>query len=651
MTTPPPDPDQKAPRQRSGRGKTGGALFGGLLKFEKRIVVVGGALFGLAAAVTAFIANVDTLKSRFNKWNSDRHYASTLRRPYPNVLTETDIKDWSTGRMKLAIYQIDGYLGHERSAPSWVKACLTSPSVFANDYQTEYNDRLDLDESFVDKENKELLQRRIDKYNMDKTEDADIFRIPDPFDRLLKRSAVQLLADYKDTDIAALDKTELYILRNAIYGHHGFTFDTPKLRKLANRRGWSAEAASFNMNRLSEVEKCNAFFLEQVYPQRELGALGRGVLVRQSGPPALPLLKPMLCTCLGGRKSAIDCHDGSLDASTEYRDYVDLLLDVDVGEAVRLEWTFLDPRYVVPPDVADFKANQHRFLAAAAEFSAALYKTFRPRTMWVGSESVHLGTYWGAKLTLSQDAVEQLANDPSFLHETAATLCTGLKTALEVTGPYSPRTVDLVSVQPDPSQPALAIYDKPIVFDDLRTKLTQDYIVQHYRTPGRGTSLIPSMIAVNWTDTPDLDAAYEKYRPSVLPGSTAAGTPEGTVNYSVHYLVDRDGTIFSLMNNVVIARHLDGLDQHALGIAAVGDAAVPPTSAQSQSTAQLIRFLTKKFGSIEYLIGASEYQSFVGTPLWEEKDPAAKPPDPGPGTAFLADLRSRLADLKLRSAP
>jgi hypothetical protein len=657
MPPSPPPSDPKEHRQRrSGRGKAGSiwsSLFGGALSLEKRVVVAGGALFGLAAAITAFIANVDTLQSRFEKWNRDRHYVNALRRPYPNLLTENDIKTWSSGRMKLALHQIDGYLGRERSAPSWLKSCLTSPSVFKSDYQTQFNERLELDESYIDKENKELLQRRIDTYDVLKTEDAEIFGIPDPFDRLLKRSSVQLLADYKDTEIASLDKAELYLLRNAIYGQYGFVFDTPKLRKLANRRGWSAKSPSFTMDRLSEVEKCNAFFLQQVYPQKELGALGRGVMIRPTGSSSLlPLLKPMLCTCLGGRKSAIDCHDGHLDSASEFREHVDLLLDLETGDSVRVDWTFLDPRYVVPPDVDDFKANQFRFMAAAVDFSASLYKTFRPHNLSVaGSQDINLGSYWGAKLTLSPDAVQQLASDPSFLHDTATAMCTGIRGALDQIGPYIPRTVDLVSVKPDPSQPALAIYDKPIVFDDLRTKLTQDYITQHYAIAGPGTELIPAMIVVNWTDTADIDAAYEKYRPSVLPGSQGPATPEGIVNPSVHYLVDRDGTLFSLMKDVIVARQIVGLDRHALAIAAVGTASAPPTPAQAQTTAQLVRYLVKKFGKIEFLIGESEYQPFVGTPWWEEKNPQLKPTEAGPGKEFLDDLRSRIPDLKLRSAP
>jgi hypothetical protein len=94
-----------------------------------------------------------------------------------------------------------------------------------------------------------------------------------------------------------------------------------------------------------------------------------------------------------------------------------------------------------------------------------------------------------------------------------------------------------------------------------------------------------------------------------------------------------------------------GLDRQALAIAAVGSAKMPLTPAQAEATAQLVRFLSKKFDSISYLIGASEYEPFVGSALWEEKDTHLKPDLPGPGDAFLAQLRARLSDTKLKSAP
>jgi hypothetical protein len=408
------------------------------------------------------------------------------------------------------------------------------------------------------------------------------------------------------------------------------------------------------MDSLSEVEKCNAFFLEDMHPQKELGALGRGVLIRQTDSPTfVPLLKPMLCTCLGQSKSAIDCHESALDPSDEFRDHVDLVLEIEAGDAVRVDWTFLDPQYVVPPDLPVFQANRYRFIAAAVDLSATLHQTFRARNFSVAvSQDMRRSSYWGAKVTLSPEAIRQLSSDPSFLKDTATNMCTAIRESLEMTGPYIPRTVDLVSAKPDPAQPSLAIFDRPIVFDDLRTRLTKEYITRNYGVRGPGTELNPSMIVVDWTDTADLDAAYEKFKPSVLPGSRKSfSAREGMVNFAVHYLIDRDGTVYSLMKDVEIARSLVGLDRHAVAVAVVGSGAAPPTASQAQAAGQLVRFLTKKFKAIKFMIGASEYQPFVGTALWEEKDPQVRPVAAGPGREFLDDLRSRLGDVALQSKP
>ena len=105
------------------------------------------------------------------------------------------------------------------------------------------------------------------------------------------------------------------------------------------------------------------------------------------------------------------------------------------------------------------------------------------------------------------------------------------------------------------------------------------------------------------------------------------------------------------MKDFEIARHMIGLDRQAVAIANVGSANVPLTPAQAQATAQLVRFLTRKYESISFLIGASEYETFLGTYLWEEKDPLLKPIASGPGPTFLGEVRGRLPDIALRSAP
>lgn len=628
--------------------------FRSIVRLRKQLAITIAAVTTLIGGTVTAVTHMDALQARYQKWRHDWEYQNTLRRPFPDPLTDKDIEGWSSGRLQLAEFQIDGYLGRLKSSPPWIKQCLRDRDIFPKNYASQYNDRLELDETYIDRLNRETIRQKIDKIQINKIEDADIYKTPDPFTRLLKRASVQLLSSYKDSEIPSLDKGELYLLRNAIYGRHGYKFDTPKLRKFANRRGWSAASATFKMHDVSAVEMCNAYFLDEVHPIRELGALGRGVLIRRSDSPTFPtFLKPGLCTCLAQRKFAIECRESASDSRDEFHDFVDLVIDFRVGQAGRIEWTFLDSRYVSPADLDGFKANQDKFISAAADFNAALHEVFRSRNIaLVSSQDDQRGAYWGAKLTLSEDALQQLASDPTLLREATASMCKGVRDALELTGPFIPRMVDLIAARVDPSQPTLEIYDKPIVFDDLRIKLTKEYILRHYGAAGPGIELTPLLIVVNWTDTGTLEEAYEKFRPSMLPRSSNPPiAPDGEVNYSTHYLIDRDGTIFNLMKDFQIARHMVGLDRQALGIANVGSANVPLTPAQAEATAQLVRFLTKKYESISFLIGASEYGAFVSTPLWEEKDPLLKPVPSGPSAIFLTQLRERLSDTPLRSAP
>jgi N-acetylmuramoyl-L-alanine amidase len=186
----------------------------------------------------------------------------------------------------------------------------------------------------------------------------------------------------------------------------------------------------------------------------------------------------------------------------------------------------------------------------------------------------------------------------------------------------------------------------------LRTQLTQEYIKKRYKVSLQGIELTPRMIVVHLTGTDNLSQAFGlMMEPSVsIRQSEAGGRYEKEVNISAHFLVDRNGMIYSLMKDFEIARHVAGLDRHAIGIKNVGRAESSLTDAQLESNAKLIRFLRNKYGTINYLVGNSETPAFQATPLWELKEPYEKPVR-DPGDAFMSNLRARVADLDLKSAP
>ena len=212
----------------------------------------------LAAGASAFTANLDSLTSRAKAFLEERAYFATLQNPYPNLLDRNAISDWRSGRVKLALYQIDGYHGALKTAPTWIKLCLTNSEIFPGLADHQFNDRSELPESYVDRQNKEILSQRLDQIDNEQREDAATLRINDPFTKLLTRSRYQLLSKYKDSELPQLDKAELYLLRNAIYARRGYPFNTAKLSKFSNRMGWTRPPAS--RKPLSQIEACNAFF-------------------------------------------------------------------------------------------------------------------------------------------------------------------------------------------------------------------------------------------------------------------------------------------------------------------------------------------------------------------------------------------------------
>ena len=221
----------------------------------------------------------------------------------------------------------------------------------------------------------------------------------------------------------------------------------------------------------------------------------------------------------------------------------------------------------------------------------------------------------------------------------------------ESAGPYIPRTVAPPS-RPDPKNPVLEVNDKPIVFDDLRTKLTQDYVKKHYKISLKQIDFSPEMLVLHRSKTANLVDFFESRRKSILPGTQEFEDDENAdVNMSTHYVIDRNGAIYSLMKDFQIARHSVGLDRHAIGITLVGTANDDLSDTQVVAAAMLARYLKSKYSTLEWLVSDGEAIAFQDFPLWEEKLPFTKDPDLDPGAAYMAKLRGFVADLKLRSSP
>ena len=224
-------------------------------------------------------------------------------------------------------------------------------------------------------------------------------------------------------------------------------------------------------------------------------------------------------------------------------------------------------------------------------------------------------------------------------------MCASLRDALEASGPFIPRMVRPAASLPAAQDADLKIVQKPIIFDDVRMKLTLDYIRKHSGELVSGIEFTPRMIVLHRTNIDTLEGSYEALRPLILPQPQAGQSEQAQreVNSSVHYLVDKDGSIYSLMLDFYIDRHVVGLDRYAIGISNVGSDAASMTNAQLQADQRLIQLLTQKYNNILWLMGASEAEAFKGT---NYREVAADP-----GNQFMSRLRTQIAKLQLKSAP
>lgn len=199
----------------------------------------------------------------------------------------------------------------------------------------------------------------------------------------------------------------------------------------------------------------------------------------------------------------------------------------------------------------------------------------------------------------------------------------------------------------------LKIYDWPIEFSRQRIDLSREYAREHYGLDESDITIVPRMIVLHWTAIGDLAGSFAAFDPVTLPPARADIATAGQVNVSIHFLVDRDGTVYQLMPETWMARHCIGLNYVSIGIENVGGEGGRDdlTDAQVQANAALVRELVERHPTVEYLIGHYENEAFRGHPLWMERDDSYRTEKIDPGERFMAAVKAAVVDLGLRSAP
>ena len=195
------------------------------------------------------------------------------------------------------------------------------------------------------------------------------------------------------------------------------------------------------------------------------------------------------------------------------------------------------------------------------------------------------------------------------------------------------------------------IIEKPIIFDELRKNLTLEYMAERYDLLQENPSIDPKIVVLHWTVFPTLEEAFEAFKNPTLPDYRPDIEGISGLNVSAHFLVDRDGTIYRLMPETTMARHVIGLNHCAIGIENVGGTDKNPlTAEQLESNIWLVKYLASKY-EIEYLIGHYEYTNFEGHEYWLEKDDNYRTEKDDPGLEFMTKVRNATSEITFKTIP
>ena len=193
---------------------------------------------------------------------------------------------------------------------------------------------------------------------------------------------------------------------------------------------------------------------------------------------------------------------------------------------------------------------------------------------------------------------------------------------------------------------AIEIIQTPISFSQHRHALSLEYINKHYGLTPQDIKIRPKVIIVHYTAISTLKGSFNAFDPEVLPSSRSdISSKEQSANVSVAYLIDKDGTIYQLMPDNWMGRHVIGLNYSSIGIENVGKNGTL-TEKQLQANIELIKYLHTKYPNIRYLSGHSDYRCFEKTSLWLEKDKGYRTEKEDPGETFMNALHHAIPSLK-----
>lgn len=204
----------------------------------------------------------------------------------------------------------------------------------------------------------------------------------------------------------------------------------------------------------------------------------------------------------------------------------------------------------------------------------------------------------------------------------------------------------------DVAAPALAIVERPIVYNERRKQRTIAYRRRHEDLATDTHRIDPKIIVLHHTGGGRLDATWRYFNRGTVERARTIVAHAGELNLSTHFLVDRDGTVVRLVPETWMARHVVGLNHLSIGVENVADGdRFPMTDAQRAANIALIRDLRARFPGLTHLIGHHEYRAFEGHPYFKEREADHRSDQGDPGPAFMQAVRAGLTDLGLAGPP
>ncbi len=196
----------------------------------------------------------------------------------------------------------------------------------------------------------------------------------------------------------------------------------------------------------------------------------------------------------------------------------------------------------------------------------------------------------------------------------------------------------------------IKIIDKPIDFGQERIDLTKEYIKKHYGFKVDNIEIVPKIIVLHWTADMSFKKSFNRLKPQRLFSDRKDIAKASALNVSAQFLIARDGTIYRLMPETWMARHVIGLNYSAIGVENIGGQGNKKedlTKAQLKSNIKLVRYLKEKYPTITKLIGHYEYRELEGSEEWLELDSNYRTEKKDPGEKFMRAVRSKVKDLNL----